>query len=42
MSDNAATKWLAENPKMMGVLFTLFVLLTQAGSVVAGRASAGP
>lgn len=42
MSDNGAREWLAENPKMMGVVFTLFVLLTQAGSAVAARAGAGP
>ncbi|WP_449271530.1 DUF7503 family protein [Halopiger djelfimassiliensis] len=28
--------YLAQHPRMIGVLFTLFVLLSQAGTVVAG------
>ncbi|WP_255197786.1 DUF7503 family protein [Halorarius litoreus] len=41
--DNAFRNYLAENPKMTGVLFTILLLLTQAGSVAAGSAStAGP
>lgn len=31
--------YLAQNPRMIGVLFTLFVLLSQAGTVAAGTAS---
>lgn len=43
MSDNTATAWLAENPKLMGVLFTIMVLLTQVGGAAAGAAAgAGP
>lgn len=42
--DNAVANWLAEHPKMTGVLFTTMLLLTQAGSVVAanGGGTAGP
>lgn len=43
MSDLKA--FLAENPKMIGVLFTMMLLLSQAGNVVARSAitdSAGP
>ncbi|RZV11154.1 hypothetical protein [Natrinema hispanicum] len=31
--------YLAQNPRMIGVLFTLFVLLSQAGTVAAGSMS---
>ena len=36
--------FLASHPKLMGALFTMLVLLTQAGSVAAagGSACAGP
>ena len=36
--------FLADNPKMMGVLFTMMLFLSQAGSAVAGHSSpiAGP
>lgn len=34
-TDNAAKKWLANHPRMIGVLFTMVLLLTQAGSVAA-------
>jgi len=42
--DSAIRSYLAEHPKMMGVLFTLTLLLTQAGSAVAASATvtAGP
>ena len=41
--DNKAVAWLAEHPKMTGVLFTMLLLLSQAGSVVAsGSAGQGP
>ncbi|WP_277612558.1 MULTISPECIES: DUF7503 family protein [Natrinema] len=31
--------YLAQHPRMIGALFTLFVLLSQAGSVAAGSTS---
>jgi len=34
------TEWLAENPRMMGALFTLTLLLSQAGNVAAGSGGA--
>ena len=36
MSQNDIRTYLAENPRMIGVLFTMFLLLTQAGNVAAG------
>lgn len=36
MADNDLRTYLAENPRMIGVLFTLTVLLSQAGNVAAG------
>lgn len=40
MSDTDSMKaYLAEHPKMIGALFTLFALLTQAGNVAAGGGS---
>ena len=37
MSDEGTVKsYLAQHPKMMGVLFTMFLLLTQVGNVAAG------
>ena len=36
MSDNTAVSFLAEHPKMTGVLFTMMLLLTQAGNAMAG------
>lgn len=38
------TDYLAENPKMIGVLFTIFMLLTQAGNAAGalGTTTAGP
>jgi hypothetical protein len=35
MSDNTIATYLRENPRLMGVLFTMCLLLTQAGSVAA-------
>ncbi|WP_255479228.1 hypothetical protein [Natronomonas sp. LN261] len=35
MSDTDIAAYLREHPRMMGVLFTLTVLLTQVGSVAA-------
>lgn len=36
--------YLAEHPKMVGVLFTMMILLSQAGAVAAGggTSTAGP
>lgn len=44
MSEDNLTAYLAKNPKMIGVLFTLVLLLSQAGNVAAGSggAVAGP
>ena len=44
MSDNKIAAYLAEHPKMTGVLFTMMLLLSQAGSVAAttGMATNGP
>ena len=37
------TEWLADNPKMMGALWMMMLLLSQAGNVVAqGGANTGP
>lgn len=40
MSDNSneLTEYLKNHPRMMGALFTLLLLLSQAGSAVAGNA----
>ena len=40
-NDNTAA-WLAEHPRMTGVLFTMLLLLSQAGTVAAGTGTAGP
>jgi hypothetical protein len=40
-NDNAAA-WLAEHPRMTGVLFTMLLLLSQAGTVVANGTAQGP
>ena len=37
MSDNTITAYLAENPRMIGVLFTMFLLLSQAGNAAASN-----
>ena len=44
MSDNnAMAEFLAEHPKMVGALFTMTLLLSQAGNVAANASStAGP
>ncbi|SFR43420.1 DUF7503 family protein [Halogeometricum limi] len=34
---NAVAQYLADHPRMMGVLFTALLLLSQAGSVAAGN-----
>ncbi|WP_256478411.1 DUF7503 family protein [Halorussus limi] len=38
MSESNITSYLAENPRKMGVLFTMLLLLTQAGNASAGIA----
>ena len=44
MSDDKVAAYLAEHPKMTGVLFTMMLLLSQAGSVMGAMAAdtAGP
>ena len=44
MSDDTIKTYLAENPRMIGVLFTVFLLLTQVGNAAAGGSGgwAGP
>jgi len=37
MSDTTIADYLREHPRMMGVLFTMTVLLTQVGPVAAGN-----
>jgi hypothetical protein len=41
MSDHgsALVSYLTDNPRMMGVLFTIVLLLSQAGSALAANAS---
>lgn len=38
MSDNTIATYLRENPRLMGVLFTVCLLLGQAGNVTANHA----
>ena len=42
MSDNTVTQYLADHPKMSGVLFTMLMLLSQAGTVMAGHGTTNP
>ncbi|WP_439954815.1 DUF7503 family protein [Halomarina rubra] len=35
MSDSTVSTYVAEHPKMAGVLFTMLLMLTQAGSAAA-------
>lgn len=37
-NSSSMAAYLAEHPKMVGVLFTMLILLSQAGSAVAGQA----
>jgi hypothetical protein len=37
MSDTTMADYLAEHPRMVGVLFTITLLLTQAGNAAAGN-----
>jgi hypothetical protein len=39
MSDTTIAEFLREHPRMMGVLFTMTVLLSQAGTVAASGGS---
>jgi hypothetical protein len=40
MSDDTIAAYLAEHPKLTGVLFTITLLLSQAGTALAGNGSA--
>ena len=42
MSDDTLAAFVAEHPKMAGVLFTTLLLLSQAGTVMAGHGSGYP
>jgi hypothetical protein len=42
MSDSTLAAYLAEHPKMTGVLFTMTLLLAQAGSAAAAAAASNP
>lgn len=37
MSKETLKAYLADNPRMIGVLFTLLLILSQAGTVTAGN-----
>jgi hypothetical protein len=39
MANSNATEYLAENPRMMGVLFAMALLLSQAGNASAAIAA---
>jgi hypothetical protein len=41
-NDSTVTNFLAKHPKMTGVLFTMLLLVSQAGTAAAGGAVAGP
>ena len=42
MSDSTLTTYLKENPRMTGVLFTIMLLLTQAGNAATAAAASNP
>ncbi|WP_338728737.1 hypothetical protein [Haladaptatus sp. DJG-WS-42] len=42
MSKKSVKEYLAKNPRMMGILFTIFLLLMQAGNVIAGGGTSTP
>lgn len=42
MSDETVRTYLAENPRMIGVLFALLLPLSQAGAVRAGGGTGTP
>lgn len=39
---NSLTEYLADHPRMIGVLFTMMVLLSQAGAAAADGSYVGP
>ena len=39
MSDNTVVDYIAQNPRMAGVLFTICLLLTQTGNAAAANMS---
>lgn len=39
MADNDMASYLAEHPRLIGALFTMMLLLTQAGGVVASNSN---
>jgi hypothetical protein len=39
MAESTVTDYLAENPRMMGVLFTMMLLLSQAGNAAGALAT---
>lgn len=39
MADSDIAEYLAEHPRMIGVLFAIFMLLTQMGNAAAGGGS---
>lgn len=41
-TSSSMNAYLAEHPKMVGVLFTMMVLLSQAGTAVAGTGATTP
>jgi hypothetical protein len=42
MSDDTFATYVAEHPKMAGVLFTALLLLSQAGTAMAGHGTGYP
>ena len=44
MSDNKLTQFLTDNPRMIGVLFTMMVFLSTTGAAAAnyGASTSGP
>jgi hypothetical protein len=44
MAESTVTDYLAENPRMMGVLFTMLLILSQAGNAAGAmmRTTGGP
>ncbi|MDX1748006.1 MAG: hypothetical protein R3324_18900 [Halobacteriales archaeon] len=42
MTEDTLASYVAEHPKMAGVLFTTLLLLSQAGTVLAGHGSSYP
>lgn len=42
MSENRPTTYVTEHPKLISVLFAVLLLLSQAGTVVAGGVISGP